>query len=117
MREDPHTGAMIEALPLVIVARDSRYEYDLNRTPDECIYEQAWGQQVALSVDRGSRALSLAKHAAFYRVYRALIERDKKPRPLSGFRYAQLQYRTSRRIDWPHFGNLGTKVARHFAEP
>ena len=113
--EDPHTGAMIEALPLVIVARDSRYEYDLNRTPDECIYEQAWGQQVWRSpLTEDQRALSLAKHAAFYRVYRALIERIEK---IHGrcLVFDMHSYNTERlgRIDWPHF-NLGTsQVARH----
>ena len=113
--EDPHTGAMLASLPLVLIARDSRYEYDLNRAPGECLYEQAWGQQVWRSpLSEVQRALSLAKHAAFYRVYRSLVARVEK----SHGRCLVLDlhsYNTERlkRSDWPHF-NLGTsQVARH----
>ncbi len=31
--EDPYTGEFISDLPLRIIAYDSRYEYDLNRSP------------------------------------------------------------------------------------
>ena len=44
--EDPHTGQFIKSLPITIVAHDSRFEYDLNRDPDNCIYEEAWGKKV-----------------------------------------------------------------------
>lgn len=39
--EDPYTGSFIEQQPITLVAHDSRYEYDLNRNTDECVYETA----------------------------------------------------------------------------
>ena len=39
--EDPFTGEFISLLPIRIIAHDTRYEYDLNRSPDRCIYEEA----------------------------------------------------------------------------
>ena len=72
--EDPHTEKLIVSMPITLIAHDSRYEYDLNRKPEECIYETAWGKdvwQAPLSVI--DKALSLAKHQAFYAVLQALI--------------------------------------------
>jgi hypothetical protein len=45
-QEDPFTGNLISSLPVVLVAQDSRYEYDLNLRPDDCIYYVAWGAKV-----------------------------------------------------------------------
>ena len=44
--EDPCTYDFISSLPIVIAANDSRYEYDINRDIDNCIYEEAWGKKV-----------------------------------------------------------------------
>ena len=45
--EDPLTGDFISSMPIKIIPNDSRYEYDLNRKPTECIYkDKAWGQVV-----------------------------------------------------------------------
>lgn len=37
--EDPYTDQLIDSLPIALIAKDSRYEYDLNRAPDACIYD------------------------------------------------------------------------------
>jgi uncharacterized protein (TIGR02421 family) len=72
--EDPLTGDLIAALPITLVAHDSRYEYDLNRPLARCIYEHAWGKQVwQRPPTRRQREGSHAKHRAFYRVVEALV--------------------------------------------
>ena len=71
--EDPFTGQFIESLPITLVGHDSRYEYDLNRRPADCIYEEAWGKPVWKKPLTGKeRSVSLAKHANFYKVVHAL---------------------------------------------
>lgn len=72
--EDPHTGKFISSLPITIIGLDSRYEYDLNRNPDECIHEEAWGRRVwKRKLSSKERNKSLKKHKNFYRVLEVLI--------------------------------------------
>ncbi len=47
--EDPYTGDMLSSFPIVLQGLDSRYQYDLNRSPGECIYEEAWGKECGYS--------------------------------------------------------------------
>lgn len=73
--EDPFTGQFISSLPIKMVAYDSRYEYDLNRSPDLCIYEEAWGKQVwKTPLTPDEKSISLHKHDNFYRVLYALVK-------------------------------------------
>ncbi len=77
--EDPFTAEFIQSLPITLVGGDSRYEYDLNRNEDECIYDVAWGKKVwkdELSAEE--REISLQKHRNFYRVVHALVSRIEK---------------------------------------
>ncbi len=72
--EDPCTGQMVQSMPMVLIGRDSRFEYDLNRAPDDAIYEDAWGKKLwksSLSLDEKER--SLTKHREFYYVVEALV--------------------------------------------
>jgi uncharacterized protein (TIGR02421 family) len=72
--EDPHTGLFIDSLPITIVGMDSRFEYDLNRRPEECLYEEAWGKKVwKRKLTPKEQQQSLTKHANFYKVVDALI--------------------------------------------
>lgn len=72
--EDPHTGDFISSLPIVIIAQDSRYEYDLNRSPKECIYEKAWGKKAwKTPLDNKQKNISLQKHKIFYTLFTALV--------------------------------------------
>ncbi len=72
--EDPCTKEMVQSHPIVIAGCDSRFEYDLNRAPENAIYEDAWGKQLwKQPLPSTEITLSLAKHAAFYKVIHALI--------------------------------------------
>ncbi len=113
--EDPHTGTLIASLPLVLIARRSRYEYDLNRAPQECLYREAWGRPVwATPLTPEQEQESRNQHQQFYRIYEALVAHVEQ---LHGrclvFDLHSYNTRRLERDDWPHF-NLGTsQVARH----
>jgi hypothetical protein len=67
--EDPYTADIASNMPITVVGNDSRYEYDLNRPPETCVYEEAWGQVVwSEPLTDAERAASLAKHQAFYSI-------------------------------------------------
>ncbi|MEM1336209.1 MAG: N-formylglutamate amidohydrolase [Bacteroidota bacterium] len=72
--EDPATLQMIQSHPIVIAGRDSRFEYDLNRPPEEAVFETAWGKQLwKTPISAMEKAQSLKKHQDFYQVVYALI--------------------------------------------
>lgn len=74
--EDPETKNMIASHPIVIAGCDSRFEYDLNRIPEEAVFETAWGKQLwhkPLAEDM--KAKSLQKHTNFFKVVHALIDK------------------------------------------
>ena len=74
--EDPYTGEFIDSLPITIIGLDSRFEYDLNRRPEACIYEEAWGQKVwKTKLSPKERQVSLKKHDNFYKVVKALVKK------------------------------------------
>ena len=74
--EDPHTAAFIESMPLTIIGLDSRYEYDLNRRPEDCIHEEAWGKQVwKKPLKTSEKHISKQKHKNYYRVTFALVKK------------------------------------------
>ncbi len=74
--EDPCTKEMVEEHPIVIAGCDSRFEYDLNRAPETAIYTDAWGKQLwNKPLPDDERQHSLQKHANFYKVVGALVEK------------------------------------------
>lgn len=74
--EDPCTKEFIKSHPIVIAGCDSRFEYDLNRDPDNAIYEDAWGKKLWREpLSDEMRKKSLDKHIAFYSVVHALIQK------------------------------------------
>ena len=74
--EDLHTGDLLAGLQNTLVAHDSRYEYDLNRSPEEAIYGTAWGAKVwRKPLPAHVREQSLEKYHQFYTVLRAAVER------------------------------------------
>jgi len=74
--EDPATKEMVQSHPIVIAGMDSRFEYDLNRAPESAIYEDAWGKQLwHQPLPEEMKQKSLEKHANFYKVVHALIEK------------------------------------------
>ena len=77
--EDPFTGALIRAMPVTIVALDSRYEYDLNRPRSRCVYQEAWGKTVWEGKLRpGEVARSREKHLRFFRIFDTLVRSIEK---------------------------------------
>ncbi len=73
--EDPYTGSFIKHQPITIIGNDSRYEYDLNRNTDECVYEKAWGKNVwKRPLTTAQIAVSKEKHTQFYRIVAAVVE-------------------------------------------
>ncbi len=73
--EDPETKNMIASHPIVIAGCDSRFEYDLNRSPEEAVFETAWGKQLWKNpLPEAQKQKSLAKHKAFYKVVHTLVK-------------------------------------------
>jgi uncharacterized protein (TIGR02421 family) len=74
--EDVLTGEFIFSLPIRIMAHDSRYEYDLNRSPLKCVYEKAWGKEVwKRPLTEEELETTRAKHKGFYQVIEALVRK------------------------------------------
>lgn len=72
--EDPYTGDFIKSLPITLVVHDSRFEYDLNRSPEHSIYHEAWGKKVwKRNLTEKNKKDTIKKHANFYRVLKALV--------------------------------------------
>jgi hypothetical protein len=72
--EDPETKKMIQNQPIVLAGRDSRFEYDLNRSPAKAIYDDAWGKQLWKEpLTTSEKEKSLKKHQNFYKVVKVLI--------------------------------------------
>ena len=74
--EDPYTDDFIKSMPITIVGNDSRFEYDLNRNPGECVYEEAWGKTIwkkKLTAQEINQ--SRQKHADYFKVLHALISK------------------------------------------
>ncbi|MFK2820361.1 N-formylglutamate amidohydrolase [Flavobacteriaceae sp. LMIT009] len=74
--EDPETKNMVISHPILIAGCDSRFEYDLNRIPDEAVFETAWGKQLWKEpLQHNEKETSLDKHTNFYKVVHALINK------------------------------------------
>lgn len=72
--EDPHTADFIASMPITLVGNDSRFEYELNRK--DPIYEEAWGKKIwKKPLTKKEINISTQKHANYYRVTHALIEK------------------------------------------
>jgi len=106
--EDPYTAAFIEGFPITITGLYSRYQYDLNRSPKECIYDEAWGKKVwrvSLLAEERERILSL--HSAYYRVLKALLVKIEN-RFFRCVLYDMHSYNYSRRSGTSPLFNIGT---------
>ena len=77
--EDPYTDRWTVIGDHRVLARTSRFEFDLNRPPDKAIYSgpaQAWGIDVwREQLPAELRTASLRRHQAFYDEVGALIDR------------------------------------------
>ncbi len=74
--EDPETKNMVISHPILISGCDSRFEYDLNRDPENAVFDTAWGKQLWKNpLPEEEKVKSLQKHANFYKVVKALISK------------------------------------------
>lgn len=74
--EDPETKNMIASHPIVIAGCDSRFEYDLNRDPENAVFDTAWGKKLwKAPLSEAQKQKSLEKHTNFYKVTHALISK------------------------------------------
>jgi N-formylglutamate amidohydrolase len=68
--EDPFMDAFVRELPIQLIARDSRFEYDLNREPDRAFYpfdSLKWGMRIwCRELSSEKMEPSLAKHREFH---------------------------------------------------
>lgn len=77
--EDPETKNMVISHPILIAGCDSRFEYDLNRDPENAVFETAWGKQLWKNpLPEIQKEKSLNKHENFYKVVHALISKIEK---------------------------------------
>lgn len=115
--EDPCTGHFITSLPIVLIGRDSRYAYDLNRAPKHCIYDLAWGKAVwHPKLPETEKQVSLEKHARYYRILDTLLTTLHKNHPKI-FLLDMHSYNYQRQPHAPTF-NLGTAyIHMHHFEP
>lgn len=74
--EDPHTDDFVKSMPITLIANDSRYEYDLNRPLNDCIYTKAWDKNVwEIALSSSEKKQSKLKHQEFYLVLEALVKK------------------------------------------
>jgi len=74
--EDPETKHMVISHPILIAGCDSRFEYDLNRDPENAVFDTAWGKQLwKAPLPTIEKEKSLQKHSNFYRVVQALVSK------------------------------------------
>lgn len=72
--EDPFTGRFIQESPITFIGQDSRYYYDLNRLPDEAIYDVAWGRSVwRVPLSETQRERALKRYERCYTVMHHLL--------------------------------------------
>lgn len=107
--EDPYTGSFIEQQAITLIGNDSRYEYDLNRNMDECVYETAWGKDIWKEpLSEAAISISKEKHAQFYRIVSAVVEALAEDfGQCIVYDNHSYNYRRHERTDLPVF-NLGT---------
>jgi len=112
--EDPHTGSFIEQQPITLIAHDSRYEYDLNRNHEECVYVTAWGKDIWKSpLSDDEILMGKEKHAQFFRIVSAIVEALAQDfGECIVYDMHSYNYRRHERTDLPVF-NLGTSSVKH----
>lgn len=73
--EDPHTAKLLVSQPIVVSGRDSRYYYDLNRSPEHCDQTTVFGRQIWKNNVHPLSTLAKQRHEKFYTLIKSLIEK------------------------------------------
>jgi hypothetical protein len=110
--EDPFTGAIADSFAISLIMHHSRYCYDINRRPEQCIYQEAWGQTVReCEPPERQKRLIIDLHRSYYRVLGAVV--GALERRFSGYVVYDLHsYNYSRLPGEPPLFNVGT----HFVD-
>ena len=125
--EDPYTDRFIRDFPVQLIARDSRFEYDLNWEIDRSIYpagERKWGLQVwNRELTQGELEESYDKYLEFHSILDLVMETVmEKGSPVILFDMHSFCYQREGRIDWFRDEraeiNLGTRyINREYFKP
>ena len=75
LEEDPHTAKLVASQPIVISGLDSRYFYDLNRSPDHCDQTTIFGQRIWKNDYHPLSSQAKQRHERFYALAKALIDK------------------------------------------
>ena len=124
--EDLFTERFIRDFPLQLIARDSRFEYDLNWEEERAIYpagEKKWGLRVwSRELTKDERAATLDKYREFHAILDMVVEFLRGTGfPVILFDMHAFRYRRESHVAWfdddkPEV-NLGTRSVNrdHFA--
>ncbi len=70
--EDPHTAELVVSQPIVLSGLDSRYYYDLNRSPEHCDQTIVFGRRVWKKDVHPLSSLAKQRHEKFYAAVQSL---------------------------------------------
>ena len=73
--EDPHTDELVASQPIVLSGMDSRYYYDLNRTPGHCDQTVVFGRRVWKQDVHPLSSLAQQRHDKFYALFKVLVDK------------------------------------------
>lgn len=106
--EDPFTGDFISSLPITLQVVDSRYFYDLNRHPQACIYDEAWGKKVwKRKLESAEVRVIKEHHERYYRILDHLVN-ELEERFARCIVYDVHSYNYGRIAGRPPLFNIGT---------
>lgn len=106
--EDPFTGTIAGLFAVSLTMHHSRYYYDINRRPEQCIYQEAWGQKVRARAPSGQQERAILDlHGSYYRVLDAVVSALER-RFAACVVYDLHSYNYSRLSGDPPLFNIGT---------
>jgi N-formylglutamate amidohydrolase len=73
--EDPHTAKLVVSQPIVLSGMDSRYFYDLNRTPEHCDQTTVFGRRIWEKDIHPLSSLAKQRHEKFYALFNVLVDK------------------------------------------
>ena len=73
--EDPHTEELVVSQPIVMSGMDSRYFYDLNRSPEHCDQTVVFGRRVWKQDVHPLSSLARQRHRKFYSLFKVLVDK------------------------------------------
>ena len=73
--EDPHTAELVVSQPIVLAGMDSRYYYDLNRSPVHCDQPIVFGRRVWKKDVHPLSSLAKQRHDKFYALFKVLVDK------------------------------------------